>query len=162
MKKLYNKTYYLNCKLVQLRKSRLNPFIDEVMKLKPKRVLDVGCGLGKMVTCLRELGVDAWGVDWAQTLKDDFGMKEKHFVIADAQKLPFPDNSFDVVISTDFFEHLQEEDVGTVFKEMRRVGGIVMAHVAYKDVLNSRQMKLHPTNKPVEWWEEKLKGAILL
>ena len=137
-------------------------FINRIMELKPKRVLDVGCGLGPLVRMLRKNGVLAWGVDFAQTLKDDFGMKEDHFVIADSKKLPFEDNYFDVVISTEFFEHLPEEEIDIVLEEMKRVGEKILARVAYEDVLNLRQMKFHLTNKPKEFWEKKLKGVTLV
>lgn len=133
-----------------------------IMEYNPNRVLDVGCGLGTLVKYLRKIGVEAWGVDFAQTLKDDFELTEDYFVIADANKLPFPDGFFDVVVSTDFFEHLSEGEIEPVLDEMKRVGKIVLAHVAYKARLNLRQMRLHQTNETKEWWQKKLKGVILL
>ena len=162
MKELYNKTYFLNCKRTQLSRKKRLPIFEEIMRLKPKRVLDVGCGLGTLVRMLREKGVEAYGVDFAQTLKDDFRMLEDYFVIADAKKLPFKDKYFDVVISTDFFEHLPEEEIDIVLTEMKRVGKVVIARVAYEAPLNLRQSKFHLTNKPKEWWQKKLKEVILI
>jgi ubiquinone/menaquinone biosynthesis C-methylase UbiE len=161
-KELYNKQYYLNCKKFQLGRSRFTPVIKQIMKFSPKRVLDVGCGLGTLVKCLRERGIEAIGVDFAQTLKDDFDLSQYYFLIVDAKKLPFEDKSFDVVVSTDFFEHLSEKEIDIVLGEMNRVGRVVIARVAYKAELNLRQKKLHLTNKPKSWWEKKLNGVILI
>lgn len=160
-RELYNKQYFLNCKNFQLSRKRILPFYNRVMEFSPKRVLDVGCGLGTLIEMLREKGVEACGVDFAQTLKDDFGLPD-YIVIADANHLPFEDKYFDIVVSTEFFEHLPEEEIDNVLSEMKRVGKVVMARVAYEDRLNVRQLKLHLTNKPKDWWEEKLKGVILL
>jgi GT2 family glycosyltransferase len=43
------------------------------------------------------------------------------YVQGEAQKLPFPDRSFDLVISSDMLEHLPPEDRLTAFREMFRV-----------------------------------------
>ena len=161
-KELYTKQYFLNCKLTQLSRAKKLSVFREIMRLKPERVLDVGCGLGALVKWLREKGVEAYGVDFAQTIKDDFGLKEDYFVIADAKKLPFEDNHFDVVVSTDFFEHLPEEEIDIVLGEMKRVGGKILAKIAYEAPLNLRQTKLHLTNKPKSWWKKKLKGVTLI
>lgn len=159
---LYNKKYFILSKKFQFRKTRIDEFTQVVMRHSPAKVLDVGCGLGSLVYSLRKLGVDARGLDFATTLRDDFGHKEEFFVFADAKKMPFPDNSFDVVFSSDFFEHLDEEDVPVVLNEMKRVGGKVIAYVAPEADLNERQLEFHRTNKPMSWWRDNLPGVEIL
>lgn len=80
--------------------------------LPPKsRVLDVGCGIGAIVTALVQQNYDAYGVDvpaiapqWAAAEND-----RERFLCGDATSLPFADNTFDVVTSFGVIEH-----VGTV------------------------------------------------
>ena len=160
-KGLYTKQYYLNSRNFQLDKDRAIKTANSILKYKPKRVLDVGCGLGTLTTYLRSLGIDAHGLDFADTLKKDFSLGDC-FHIANAKNMPFENNSFDLVISTDFFEHLTENEIDVVLSEMKRVGKIVIAKIAYEAPLNLRQMKLHQTNKNESWWKNKLKGVIII
>ena len=50
-------------------------------------------------------------------------MKEvkQDLLVANARKLPFPDNSFDVVISINTIHNLDLEDCGTALREIQRV-----------------------------------------
>jgi len=62
-------------------------------------VADVGCGLGASTRLLRERGVAAFGVD--VVAPDDAGAhgEAAPFVVADAARLPFADESLDGVLS---------------------------------------------------------------
>ena len=131
------------------------------MEYFPDNVLDVGCGLGALVNLLRKYGVEAYGIDDAKVLPEKF-WKEPYFSIADAKNLPYKDREFDVVFSSDFFEHIREQDVNKVADEMRRVGKIRIAEIAFETPLTARQSKYHVTNKPRDWWEEKLFGFEIL
>lgn len=100
------------------------------------RVLDVGCGRGEILRhCLR-LGIEAYGVDYAEA-----AMRMSHEVIAaerasddavssqtaagiccsDAKKLPFPDGYFDRVLMFDVVEHLHPWELQEAMVEIRRV-----------------------------------------
>ncbi len=121
---------------------------------KPNRVLDVGCGEGKIVNLLRRQGVDAWGIDSCQQEGYEFGKYAKEYCIkADVRKIPFEDNYFDVVVSNDFFEHISEEDIEAVYSEMKRVGKHIIARISLKPEVH------HLTVKPIEWWKQKLIGC---
>lgn len=80
-------------------------------KLQPgMAILDLGCGEGNTVRALREMGYDAWGCDislWdtprAQALKQAGYIKEIPF---DPYRLPFDDNRFDLILSSEVLEHV--------------------------------------------------------
>jgi SAM-dependent methyltransferase len=94
-----------------------------------EQVLDVGCGPGRYYAALRghlpDIGYR--GVDFSP------GMIKNHpshheVMIADAQALPFEDDSFDVVMANHMLFHVY--DIETAINEFRRVlkpGGVLMA-----------------------------------
>ncbi|HJJ56008.1 MAG TPA: class I SAM-dependent methyltransferase [Methanocorpusculum sp.] len=68
-------------------------------------VLDVGCGTGAMGLIFAEMGCDVTGIDLSECMIDIGRHKsEKYnlnmkFQVGDAESLPFPDNSVDIVIN---------------------------------------------------------------
>ncbi len=119
------------------------------------RYLDVGAGMGSMVRALLELGVDAHGADVSKVAVDSCNLKiPGKFHIGDARQLPFGDNSFDTVISTDCLEHLAEEDVCQCIAELWRVtrNNLYLRIATRVD----RDAKWHLTVKNREWWEEQI------
>jgi SAM-dependent methyltransferase len=85
-------------------------------------VLDVGCGQGWLVGFLRELGVEAYGVDYSKyAIENSFHLAKQYVSLCDAQKLPYEDNSFDMVIAREVFEHLTVRQAINVFHEICRV-----------------------------------------
>lgn len=89
---------------------RLLQDISKRLGKKPQNVLEIGCGSGYMGVVFKELGIDYQGVDVDSQLIH-FG-KERgvnlHLVAAE-QLLdsPLSDQRFDLIISSNTFEHLQ-------------------------------------------------------
>lgn len=87
-------------------------------------VLDVGCGKGFMMHDLAELipGIIVKGVDVSQyAIEHAIEDMRQHVQVADARKLPFPDKSFDVVISVNTIHNLEREECGRALQEIERV-----------------------------------------
>jgi ubiquinone/menaquinone biosynthesis C-methylase UbiE len=97
------------------------------------RVLNVGCGTGGFDVVAEAAGVRAVGVDAdAEAIAICALKREKGggaFVRAAAERLPFPDASFDVVYCFSAIEHV--ESVEATVAEMARVarpGGVIYVH----------------------------------
>lgn len=91
-------------------------FFSLIPNLETKSILDIGCGNGYMLKTLREKCNDCvlTGTDLSSMIRSSKN-KEKdlsiRFVPAVCHKLPFEDNSFDVVISSLMFhwvDHLKK------------------------------------------------------
>lgn len=96
--------------------------------VKPgETVLDAGCGEGVLTWYLAERGAKVTGMDIskpnieaAKRFLEKKGVDDRvTLVLGDAEKLPFPDASFDWVISSHVLEHLPDFDKG--LSEIHRV-----------------------------------------
>ena len=119
------------------REKRLrNRTLDAAGLAPGERVLDVCCGTGTLTLAARaRVGANGsvHGVDASPEMIARATAKaadsDVHFQIAQAQALPFPEGSFDVVLCSLGFHHLPEEARDAALAEMRRVlapGGRVL------------------------------------
>lgn len=87
------------------------------------RLLDLGCGNGATVRAWWRLGVDAHGCDLAFKTGLDVeplvAEGRLALITTAPYRLPYPDASFDVVVSNQVMEHVH--DYATTIAEMRRV-----------------------------------------
>lgn len=76
----------------------------------PGRLLEAGCGTGQLVQFLGKLGHDAVGVDYAASGLEvgRAANPNLNLIQADLRKLPFPDESFDYIVSFGAVEHAVE------------------------------------------------------
>ena len=87
-------------------------------------LLDCGCGKGFMLHDLVEAipGIEARGVDVsAYAIEHAIDDMRSRMQVADARALPFPDKSFDVVISINTIHNLDREECGAALREIERV-----------------------------------------
>ena len=102
------------------------------------RVLDVGCGRGEIVRHCMELGIEAYGIDYAEVaalMTRDVITAEQSRITdetdgqnlragvcrSDAKTLPFPTNYFDRVLMFDVVEHLYPWELHAAMLDTKRV-----------------------------------------
>ena len=95
--------------------------VEEIEKSESGKILDVGCGNGNLFTLLPENKYELYGVDFSQNMIIEAKSKCKNatFSVADAEMLPFDDDSFDIVVCNASFHHYIHPD--RVLEEMHRV-----------------------------------------
>lgn len=95
--------------------------IEEIEKSESGKILDVGCGNGNLFTLLPKNKYELYGVDFSQNMIIEAKSKCRNatFSVADAEMLPFDDDSFDIVVCNASFHHYIHPD--RVLEEMRRV-----------------------------------------
>ena len=122
-----------------------------IEKVRPKTLLDVGCGKGYYVEWCKRHNIDAVGVDFAS----GYGVR------ADVCKLPFDTNSFEIVTAFDLLEHIPIEKLDTAISELKRVAqDLVIVSIGY----GSSRIKTPDTScelhcikdKDEQWWFDKL------
>jgi 2-polyprenyl-3-methyl-5-hydroxy-6-metoxy-1,4-benzoquinol methylase len=97
-------------------------FLKRTGKLtKSKKILEIGSGAGKLLSILTEEGYNVQGTEYAEdhvaTAKELYkGVKIKQM---SGDDITYPDNSYDVVISFDVFEHIK--DTAKHLSEVKRV-----------------------------------------
>ena len=87
-------------------------------------LLDVGCAKGFMLHDLSKLipGISVKGVDISEyAVENTIDDMKPHVSVANATKLPFSDNKFDVVISINTIHNLEREECGQALQEIERV-----------------------------------------
>jgi len=94
-----------------------------VKELKPNlfwRFLDVGCGMGGIVSGLRKLGFKAWGTE-VSSFCLRFSPAKKWIRFGDICNLPFADKSFEAVICIDVLYYLTKAESYQAIKELTRI-----------------------------------------
>lgn len=91
------------------------------------RVLDVGCGNGRFFSTLEDRNITYTGIDFSKGLIDIAEERYANdtratFMVGDALALPFPDNSFDTVVSFAVIHHIPSKEYHMqFFRELARV-----------------------------------------
>lgn len=88
------------------------------------RILDVGCAKGFMMYDFKQLmpKADILGVDVSKYAYDHAHLEMKPYIqVANANNLPFEDNSFDLVICINAIHNLPLIDCKQAFREIERV-----------------------------------------
>jgi SAM-dependent methyltransferase len=112
------------------RRTVLDGVIAGLQLPTPARVLDAGCGSGRNMIELARLG-SVTGVELSETSVELARKRDAGEVISGSVlEMPFADDSFDLAVSLDVIEHL-EDDLGAL-RELRRTvapGGALLVTV---------------------------------
>ncbi|HRJ44531.1 MAG: methyltransferase domain-containing protein [Caldilineaceae bacterium] len=91
-----------------------------------ERVLVDGCGVGMYVRALQEYAPEVYGLDieGEHLLGAVENAPGSSLVLGRGEQLPYPDNSFDLLLSHEVIEHVQDDRLAAVeMARVLRVGG---------------------------------------
>jgi SAM-dependent methyltransferase len=108
------------------------------------RALDVGCGSAGNTAVLRDLGWHATGLEYSPAAASLARARDLPIVRGDARRLPFADETFDLVMSTDMWEHIDEHDVvaAEAARVLRPGGRLLVAVPAGMDLWSGHDVAL--------------------
>ena len=96
--------------------------IQEVVDLKGKKLLDVGCGIGLFMNKFAEAGAIPTGVE-----PDEKKVKlanDERVKLSSGEKLPFADETFDIVFMHEVLEHVDDDQltINEIFRVLKKEG----------------------------------------
>lgn len=123
MSEIYNAEYYkeydVGCEKVDYSDSEYTKgFLTQIAQkiaddLHPRTVLDAGCAMGHLVAALRDLGVEAYGVDISKyaisKVREDIRPFCKVGSLTEPLPAGLPDR-YDLVVTVEVLEHLYEDE----------------------------------------------------
>lgn len=123
MSEIYNAEYYkeydVGCGKVDYSDSEYTKgFLTQIAQkiaddLHPRTVLDAGCAMGHLVAALRDLGVEAYGVDISKYAISKVREDVRPFCKVGSLTEPLPaglPDRYDLVVTIEVLEHLYAED----------------------------------------------------
>ncbi|MFD3452010.1 class I SAM-dependent DNA methyltransferase [Streptomyces sp. NPDC058691] len=126
-------------------------FAEKVRAQGGGPVADVGCGTGRVTAHLRQLGLDAFGIDLSPGMievarRDHPGLR---FELGSMTDLGFADASMTGLIAWYSLIHVPDDEIGSVFAHFRRVirpGGPLLLgfHVGDESRLKTEGYGGHP------------------
>ncbi len=99
-------------------------------------VLDVGCGTGRNISFVKDVTNPSnqfFGIDYSRACIDyarsQYGNHGVVYTQHEGTILPFPDNTFDFIVSSHVLEHIPKQHAATYVKEIGRIlkkGGVAV------------------------------------
>lgn len=132
-------------------------YFEDQGKIEFDSVLDIGCARGWALRQLAAAGKDVEGIDPSAIAVADCEEQNVAAQLGVAHDLPFNDQQFDLVMSTDTFEHIHPDHIDESIMELQRVARKVIAmricpkadQAPWKEHAGH---DLHLTVKPIKWW----------
>ncbi len=131
-------------------KEQLKIISKILKKNNPKKILEAGCGTGRILMPLIKKGYLIEGFDLSKNMLKELSKKNKNIKtkIGDIEKIPYKNNTFDLIYSITVLMHLP--DFKKAFKEMYRVtkkNGLIVFDLPNRNSIWTRLSIIFNSNK---------------
>jgi 2-polyprenyl-3-methyl-5-hydroxy-6-metoxy-1,4-benzoquinol methylase len=112
--------------------SEIVPIINQI--IRPKSVVDVGCGLGTFLKVFKDQGVQrVLGIDgeWVDKALLSKNISITEFIVADLEKEITINEKFDLAISLEVAEHISENSADLFIRSLTNISKVIL-----KDKIN--------------------------
>ncbi len=124
-----------------LKLTEYQTILSTVLKVLPKRgrILDAGCGLGRWLVYLRQLGFPVEGMDISSEAIEAIRKYDSSIplVQGDVLKTPFASENFEAIISFGVIEHFEtgpQEALNEAHRLLKE-GGLLIVTVPYQNLI---------------------------
>jgi SAM-dependent methyltransferase len=126
----YTDAYYESLREGARRSARV--VVPLVVRLvRPRDVVDVGCGQGTWLTVFREHGVeDVWGIDGDYVDRGRLEIPRERFLSRDLTRPLHPGRSFDLAVSLEVAEHLPADCAEAFVASLTALAPVVLFSAA--------------------------------
>lgn len=132
-----------------------------------KRVLDAACGSGYGTKILAECAADVTGMDISAEAiafaEKEYAQPNARYLVGSVDCLPFEDNSFDVIISFETIEHVNEVIQNSFLSEIKRVlkeNGILIMSTPNKKKYTDERSGKHSEYHVKEFYVEEFRDFL--
>lgn len=131
-----------------------------VERLRPGRVVDIGCGPGHLMAALRERGAEVFGVDIAEAALSRSrakGLSVERVDLTDAGQ-PIPGTPYDLAVCFEVAEHLDARFADALVRQLVSAAPVVMLTAAEPDASIGPGL-FHVNEQPNAYWIERMTAA---
>jgi SAM-dependent methyltransferase len=145
---IYDEAYYQSIIEPTMESSAQIIAATIVEELKPRSVVDVGCGSGRLLEVVAQLGVSGLGLEYAEAGVALCRRRGLTVIQFDIEHHAFPNDSADLVISTEVAEHLPASCADRFVD--------LLCHLANQVVLTAAEPGVdgtdHVNEQPTQYW----------
>jgi 2-polyprenyl-3-methyl-5-hydroxy-6-metoxy-1,4-benzoquinol methylase len=128
---------------------------------KPKKVLDVGCGMGLRMYAMKTYGLDVEGIEISRFAINSnlFGLADKMVCIdVSLPDLQMGAYQYDLVIAYDVLEHIEPDRLDQTIENIKKMATKnILCSIPFVGDPNLEADKTHKIKQTKEWWENKFK-----
>lgn len=130
------------------RKYRFLNEIEKIVDFKNSVVLDVGCGISTILNYIdakEKHGIDPLAKEYKRIFKYPKGIKVKQ---GRGENLPYPENSFDVVICSNALDHTEnpQKTLQQIHSVLKPGGNFILTLEIFPETYKRKRDPAHPHN----------------
>lgn len=122
--------------------------VESICRLSFDTLLDLGCGTGEVLSIIskKKKGCKLYGLDLSEKMLEQAKKKlpdSDTLLVGDSENMPFEDEMFDVLTSTESFHHYPnpKKAIGEIYRVLKKDGTLVLCDF-WRPILKRKFMNL--------------------